>query len=68
MPYNYRDIVRRLEKLWFRKVRQKGSHVMFSNGKELFPVPYHGSRDISPGVEKKLLMMLRMTRKEFDAI
>ena len=68
MPYNYRDIVKRLERLWFRKVRQKGSHVLFSNGRETFPVPKHWGKDISPWIEKKLLIMLRIKREEFDAI
>ncbi|MEY8218175.1 MAG: type II toxin-antitoxin system HicA family toxin, partial [SAR324 cluster bacterium] len=27
----------------FQVVRQKGSHVIFSNGRDTFPVPKHGS-------------------------
>jgi len=26
----------------FQVVRQKGSHVIFSNGRDTFPVPKHG--------------------------
>ena len=53
MPLKYREIEKRLLKTGYRIVRQKGSHVIFSNGKDTFPVPKHGSRDISPGVERR---------------
>lgn len=46
-------------------VRQKGSHVIFSDGKNTFPVPNHGSKDISPGVERQLLKILGMSTDEF---
>ncbi|PID34677.1 MAG: hypothetical protein CR971_02060 [candidate division SR1 bacterium] len=68
MPYKFREIKNKLTRLGFKIVRQKGSHVLFSNGKVTFPVPNHGSKDISPGVEKKVLQLTSKTRKEFDAI
>lgn len=49
-------------------VRQKGSHVIFSDGKNTFPVPDHGSKDISPGVEKQVLKILGMSVDEFRSI
>ena len=52
----------------FQVVRQKGSHVIFSNGSSTFPVPKHGSNDIFPGVERQLLKILSMTREEFRNI
>ena len=52
----------------FQVVRQKGSHVIFSNGRDAFPVPKHGSNNISPGVERQLLKILAMTRDEFSNI
>ena len=52
----------------FQVVRQKGSHVIFSNGREIFPVPKHGSNDISPVVERQLFKILSMTREEFRNI
>ncbi len=68
MPYKFREIKNKLTRLGFKIVRQKGSHVLFSNGKVTFPVPNHGSKDISPWVEKKVLQLTSKTRKEFDAI
>ena len=49
-------------------MRQKGSHVIFSNGKNTFPVPKHGSKDVSPGVEKQVLKILELTLGEFRKI
>jgi len=52
----------------YRVVRQKGSYVIFSDGKNTFPVPNHGSKDISPGVERQLLKILSMSVDEFRNI
>ncbi len=68
MPFKYREFERKLIKLGYRVVRQKGSHVIFSDGKNTFPVPNHGSKDISPGVEKQLLKILGLTVNEFRKI
>ena len=66
MPYKFRDIEKRLRKLGFRIVRKgKGSHIIFSNGKTVFPVPKHGGKDISPGVEKKILSLVQLSKGEF---
>ena len=68
MPFKYREIEKKLMKMGYRVVRQKGSHVIFSDGKNTFPVPNHGSKDISPGVEKQLLTILSMSADEFKGI
>ncbi len=68
MPFKYRDIERRLIKLGYQVVRQKGSHVIFSDGKNTFPVPNHGSKDVSPGVESQLLKILNLSKDEFRKI
>ena len=68
MPFKYREIEKRLIKLGYKMVRQKGSHVIFSYGDKIFPVPNHGSKDISPGVEKQLLKILDLTVSEFRSI
>lgn len=68
MPFKYREFERKLTKLGYKVVRQKGSHVIFSDGKNTFPIPNHGSKDISPGVEKQLLRILDLTIDEFRNI
>ncbi len=66
MPYKFRDIETRLKKLWFDIVRQKWSHVIFSDWKITFPVPNHWWKDISPWVENKILEFISKTKKDFD--
>ena len=68
MPYKFYDVERKLKSLWFTIVRQKWSHVLFSNGKTIFPVPNHWWKDISPWVEKKILELVWLSKKEFDDI
>jgi mRNA interferase HicA len=68
MPFKYREFEIKLTKLGDKVVRQKGSHVIFSDGKNTFPVPNHGSKDISPGVERQLLRILNLTIDEFRNI
>lgn len=68
MPFKYREFKGKLIKLGYKVVRQKGSHVIFSDGKNIFPVPNHGSKDISSGVERQLLRILDLTIDEFRNI
>ena len=68
MPYKFRDIEKRLNKLWFSAVRQKWSHVLFSDWRRVFPVPNHGWKDISPWVEKKVIEFLGLNKDEFDKL
>jgi len=65
MPYKFREVEKRLCRLGYKVVRQKGSHVLFSNGANTFPVPNHSGKDISPGVERQILKLLKMTKDEF---
>ena len=50
------------------KVRQKGSHVLFSNEKLIFPVSNHGGKDISIWVEKKVLKLLWISADDFKKL
>jgi predicted RNA binding protein YcfA (HicA-like mRNA interferase family) len=65
MPYKFKEIEKRLRKLGYKVVRQKGSHVLFSNGSNTFPVPNHAGKDISPGVERQILKLLKMKNDDF---
>ena len=65
MPYSYKEFERKLIKLWFKAVRQKWSHVIFSNWIKSFPVPKHGWKDISVWVENKIIKNLWITKIEF---
>lgn len=68
MPYNFDEIKKKLIKIWFKIVRQKWSHVIFSDWEKIFPVPKHWWKQISPWVEKKIIDILWITKKEFKDI
>lgn len=68
MPYKFIEIQKKLKVLGFVLVRQKWSHVLFSNWKITFPVPNHGNKDISLWVESKILSILEISRADFNKI
>ena len=68
MPYKFIEIQKKLKALGFVLVRQKWSHVLFSNGKITFPVPNHGKKNISPWVESKIFSILEISRADFNKI
>ena len=65
MPYSYLEIEKRLKLLGFKIVRKNWSHVIFSNWKNIFPVPKHGGKEISPWVERKIIKLVWLSKEEF---
>ena len=65
MPYKYREIKKRLLKLWFVVVRQNWSHVLFHKWNLTFPVPNHWWKDISVWVENKIIKLIKLSKIEF---
>ena len=68
MPYSYKEIEKRLLILGYKIVRQKWSHVIFTNWRIIFPVPKHWWMNISPWVENKIIKNLWITKSEFKNI
>lgn len=60
------EVIRILESLGFREVRQRGSHKQFrhSDGRGT-TVPLHKGRDISPALLRKFASDAEMTVGEF---
>jgi predicted RNA binding protein YcfA (HicA-like mRNA interferase family) len=65
MPYTFLEIQKRLLRLGYVAVRQNGSHVLFSNGRTIFPVPRHAGKTISPGVESKIIRLVGIGKDGF---
>lgn len=42
----------------------KGSHIIYAKDGKLYPVPYHGSREINNGFAKKILKELGIVWKQ----
>lgn len=49
------DVVDLLIAHGFRKVRQRGSHMVYSDGKHMAVVPDHGSKGIEKGTYHSIL-------------
>jgi predicted RNA binding protein YcfA (HicA-like mRNA interferase family) len=62
-----RKLIKALQKLGFRKVRQEGSHIFFkhSDGRATV-IPFHRGRDIGKGLLRAILQDIRMTPGEFQ--
>lgn len=61
-----RELIKKLEKIGYRVVRQKGSHVRLRNGDPCFKpltVPTH--KFIKPGLFHKIIRDANLTLEEF---
>ncbi|MBS3086804.1 type II toxin-antitoxin system HicA family toxin [Candidatus Pacearchaeota archaeon] len=58
-----------LEKLGFKKIYGKGSHVRFKHddGRRTV-VPVHGNEDLGPGLLTAILKQIKITREEFEEL
>jgi len=63
-----REVVALLQAHGFAEVRQRGSHKQFRHPDgRCTTVPFHGSRDISPTLLRKIARDVRLTIDEFLA-
>ena len=63
-----REIVAILEKLGFREMRQRGSHIQFRHpDNRCTTVPFHSGRDISPILLRQIAKDIGLTIEEFLA-
>ena len=64
-----KELCKILEKLGFKKIYGKGSHVRFKHpdGRRTV-VPIHGNEDIGPGLLAAILKQIKITRDEFEAL
>ena len=62
-----RKIIKVLENLGFKIVRQKGSHIQFKHTDGRFTtVPNHPSRDVGVGLLRKILRDIEISPEEFS--
>ena len=38
----------------WRVVRQAGSHIIYEKNGQVYPVPFHGSKEVGKGLEMKI--------------
>jgi len=65
-PAKPEEIIRVLEKLGFRKIRQSGSHAVFHHHDGRWTtVPIHKGKDIAKGTLSKILKDIGISYDEF---
>jgi len=64
-PVKVEKLIRRLERLGFQPVRQKGSHIIFkhSDGR-VTVVPFHKGEEIGRGLLRKIAWQIGMEPEE----
>ncbi len=61
-----REVIRRLERLGFVEVRQRGSHKQFRHPDgRVTTVPVHPGRDLSPTLLRQICRDIRITFDDF---
>ncbi|MEY3270811.1 MAG: hypothetical protein RIS89_914 [Bacteroidota bacterium] len=41
-------------------LRSSGSHFIYEKNKKRYPVPYHGSKEVGKGIEKKIRKEMKL--------
>ena len=69
VPISPKDLERKLIKLGFKPVRQRGSHVFYRHpdGRST-TIPFHGNYDIGPVLLSKILKEIKISREEFEQL
>ncbi|MEO8911260.1 MAG: type II toxin-antitoxin system HicA family toxin [Gemmatimonadaceae bacterium] len=61
-----REVTRRLEKLGFLEVRQRGSHKQFRHADgRVTTVPMHAGRDVSPTLLRQICRDIKVPIQDF---
>lgn len=50
----YKEFHKLIQKQGWRIKRQTGSHVFYEKNGKIYPVPYHGSKEVAKGLEIKI--------------
>jgi Predicted periplasmic or secreted lipoprotein len=45
---------RKVRRNGWRHIRTEGSHYIYEKDGRIYPVPYHGAKEIGKGLEKKM--------------
>ena len=63
------EIIQALEKIGFKVVRQKGSHVrMKHKDNRVVTIPVHGNKSVGKGLLRKILRDAELTIEQFKEI
>lgn len=66
IPISPKDLEKKIMKLGFQPLRQKGSHVFYKHPDgRATTIPFHGNYDISPILLTKILKEIKISREEY---
>jgi predicted RNA binding protein YcfA (HicA-like mRNA interferase family) len=54
MPPSGKEVVKKLKKLGWRVVQQRGSHVKLKRDEQIVVIPVHGNQDLGVGLLKSI--------------
>ncbi|ODS39182.1 hypothetical protein BEH94_03150 [Candidatus Altiarchaeales archaeon WOR_SM1_SCG] len=68
-PISPKNLEKKIKKLGFELIRQKGSHVFYRHPDgRTTSIPFHGNQEIGPVLLGKILKEIGLTREEFKNI
>jgi len=50
----YKEFHKKVRKAGWVHIRTTGSHYIYEKGGMTYPVPYHGSKEVPKGLQKKI--------------
>ena len=69
IPISPKNLEKKIIKLGFSPVRQKGSHVFYRHPDgRTTTIPFHGNYDIGPILLGKILKEIKINRDEFNKL
>ena len=69
IPVSPKNLEKKIIKLGFSPVRQKGSHVFYRHPDgRTTTIPFHGNYDIGPILLGKILKEIKINRDEFNKL
>ncbi|MEA3343130.1 MAG: type II toxin-antitoxin system HicA family toxin [archaeon] len=69
IPISPKNLEKKIMKLGFRPVRQKGSHVLYRHPDDrTTSIPFHGNYDIGPVLLGKILKEIELNREEYNQL
>ena len=65
-PLSSQRLIKILEKIGFKIIRQKGSHVIMINDRDTrIVIPVHPGKDVKPGLIRAIIKEAGLSREEF---
>jgi len=65
-PLSSHKLIKILQKAGFKIIRQKGSHVIMMNDKNIrIVIPVHPGKDVKPGLIRAIIKEAGLSRQDF---